>query len=109
MIDAHWFIRCRFACYPEYTVLYALPSLNVFVLSGQLMNVENTLFDLRKPQFLASERLSNVPGVGPRGYDHCFCLSQNSERKFASKLLLINFQNIIIAVCFLSFTVLTVW
>lgn len=54
-------------------------------LLGEKKNVEGTVFDLRKPQFLTKERLDSVPGGGPGGYDHNFCLSTDGKRRIAAR------------------------
>ncbi|XP_039260416.2 galactose mutarotase-like [Styela clava] len=50
--------------------------------TGEIKDVEGTIFDLRKPELMTQERLDKVPN----GYDNNFCLSRNGERRLAARV-----------------------
>jgi aldose 1-epimerase len=55
--------------------------------TGELANVEGTPFDFRKP-FVIGERIGEVPGAEPGGYDHNYVLDGSSDEKvLAAKVL----------------------
>lgn len=55
--------------------------------TGELANVEGTPFDFRKP-FVIGERIEEVPGGEPGGYDHNYVLDGSSEEMvLAAKLM----------------------
>ena len=55
--------------------------------TGELANVEGTPFDFRKP-FVIGERIEEVPGGEPGGYDHNFVLDGSDDEKvLAAKVM----------------------
>ncbi len=55
--------------------------------TGELANVEGTPFDFRKPHVIG-DRIAEVPGGEPGGYDHNYVLDGSSEDKtLAAKLM----------------------
>ena len=57
----------------------------IYIYTGEIAKVENTLFDLRKPSKIG-ERVNNITGGG---YDHNFCINGPTGRRNTARSILL--------------------